>query len=206
MYRLGALLIGYLLGGLQSAILYGKLKGIDIRSQGSGNAGTTNTVRILGKKAGAIVLLVDVLKALFAIYLSKWIFGSMHPETAILIGLYSGIGAILGHSFPLFFHFKGGKGVATTAGTLIGIDMRIFVISGILFLVSFGVSRIVSISSLILTASIPILIIIFYSGQGSIGIEAMLLSFFITGFTFYRHKANIKRLIEGNEAKLTSKK
>ena len=173
---------------VQSAILYGRLKGIDIRSQGSGNAGTTNTVRVLGKKAGAVVLLVDILKAIVAIYIAKWIFGATHPDATILIGLYSGIGAILGHSFPLFFRFKGGKGIATTAGTLIGIDIRIFAIAGILFLITFGITRIVSISSLIMTASIPILMIVFYSGQNNIGIEAMILSLFITGLTFYRHK------------------
>lgn len=206
MFRLGALVIGYLLGGVQSAILYGRLKGIDIRSQGSGNAGTTNTIRVMGKKAGAMVLIIDILKAMLAIYLAKWIFGRAHPEALILISLYAGIGAILGHSFPLFFNFKGGKGIATTAGTLIGIDFKLFLIAAALFLIVFGITKIVSISSLVMTASIPILIIIFYSGQGSIGIEAMILAFCIMGFTFYRHKANIKRLIDGTEAKLTSKK
>lgn len=206
MYRLGALLIGYLLGGVQSAILYSRFKGIDIRTQGSGNAGTTNTIRVLGKKAGVLVLLIDILKAIVAINVAQWLFSSNHPDATILIALYSGIGAVLGHSFPLFFNFKGGKGIATTAGTLIGIDYRLFLIGATLFLITFGITRIVSISSLIMTASIPIMIIIFYSGKGIIGIEAMLLSLLVTGFTFYRHKANIKRLIEGKEAKLTSKK
>lgn len=206
MYRLGALLIGYLLGGVQSAILYSRFKGIDIRTQGSGNAGTTNTIRVLGKKAGVLVLLIDILKAIVAINVAQWLFSSNHPDATILIALYSGIGAVLGHSFPLFFNFKGGKGIATTAGTLIGIDYRLFLIGATLFLITFGITRIVSISSLIMTASIPIMIIIFYSGKGVIGIEAMLLSLLVTGFTFYRHKANIKRLIEGKEAKLTSKK
>ncbi len=206
MYRLGALLIGYLFGGVQSAILYGRFKGVDIRTQGSGNAGTTNTIRVLGKKAGILVLLIDILKAIIAIWVAKLLFSSSHPDATILIAFYSGIGAVLGHSFPLFFHFKGGKGIATTAGTLIGIDYRLFLIAAALFLITFGITRIVSISSLIMTASIPIMIIIFYSGKGNIGIEAMLLSLLVTGLTFYRHKANIKRLIEGNEAKLTSKK
>ncbi len=206
MYRLGALLIGYLFGGVQSAILCGKLKGIDIRTQGSGNAGTTNTIRVLGKKAGFLVLLIDILKAIIAIYVAKLLLSPNHPDATILIAFYSGIGAVLGHSFPLFFHFKGGKGIATTAGTLIGIDYRLFLIGAVLFLITFAITRIVSISSLIMTASIPIMIIIFYSGKGNIGIEAMVLSLLVTGFTFYRHKANIKRLIEGNEARLTSKK
>ena len=206
MYRIGALLIGYLLGGVQSAILVGRFKGIDIRTYGSGNAGTTNTIRVLGKKAGALVLIIDILKAVLAIALAKLIFGGNHKEAIILIALYSGIGAILGHSYPLFFGFKGGKGIATTAGTLIGIDFRLFLIAAAVFLVCFGITRIVSISSLFMTASIPVLISIMYAGAGAIGVEAMVLALAITAFTFYRHKANIKRLMNGTEAKLTSKK
>lgn len=206
MYRLGALLIGYLLGGVQSAILVGRFRGIDIRAHGSGNAGTTNTIRVLGKKLGALVLIIDILKAVLAIALSKWIFGATHPNEMILIALYSGIGAILGHSYPLFFGFKGGKGIATTAGTLIGIDFRLFLVAACVFLICFAMTKIVSMSSLLMTASLPILISIMYAGTGSIGIEALVLAFGVTGFTFYRHKSNIKRLMNGTEAKLTSKK
>lgn len=204
MYRLGALLIGYLLGGVQSAIVYGKLKGIDIRAHGSGNAGTTNTIRVMGKKAGSIVLIIDILKAVAAIYVARLLLSNEYPD--ILVALYSGIGAILGHSFPLFFNFKGGKGIATTAGTLIGVDIKLFLIAAAIFLICFGITKIVSISSLLMTASIPILFIIFYLGQGTVSIEAAILSLIITAFTFYRHKANIKRLMEGTETKLTSKK
>ena len=205
MYRIGALLIGYLLGGIQSAIVYGRLKGVDIRSEGSGNAGTTNTIRVMGKKAGVVVLLVDIFKAVLAIYLARLLLGG-NSETNILVSLYSGIGAILGHSYPLFFGFKGGKGIATTAGTLIGIDIKLFLIAAVIFLVVFGITKIVSLSSLIMTASIPIFIIIFYAGKGATGIEATILALVITAFTFYRHKANIKRLINGEESRLVSKK
>lgn len=201
MYRIVSFIIGYLFGGIQAAILYGKIKGIDITEHGSGNPGTTNTVRVLGKKAGIIVLLIDVFKAILAVAIARMIF----PDHDILVGLYSGIGAILGHSYPLFFKFKGGKGIATTAGTLMAVDYRLFLIAIVIFLISFGITRIVSISSLFLTASIPILIIVFYCDK-PYGIEAMILGFLITGVTFYRHKANIKRLIEGTESKLTSKK
>ena len=106
----------------------------------------------------------------------------------------------------MFFGFKGVKGIETTAGTLIGIDIRLFLVAAIVFLICFGITRIVSISSLLMTASLPILISIAYAGKGSVGIEAMVLAFAITAFTFYRHKANIKRLMNGTEAKLTSKK
>lgn len=201
MFRIASFVIGYLLGGIQSAILYGKIKGIDITQHGSGNPGTTNTARVLGKKAGIIVLLIDILKAVLAIMITRLLF----QNEDLLVGLYSGIGAIIGHSYPLFFKFKGGKGIATTAGTLLALDYRIFLIAGILFLICFGFTRIVSISSLVLTASIPILLIVFYSGR-AFGIEAMLLGGIITGITFYRHKANIKRIIDGSESKFSMKK
>lgn len=206
MFRLGALLIGYLLGGLQSAILVGRLKGIDIRAQGSGNAGTTNTIRVMGKKAGAIVLLIDILKAVLAIWLSKLIFGEQHKDALVLIGLYAGIGAILGHSYPLFFGFRGGKGIATTVGLLVGINLNLALIAMGIFLICFIPTRIVSLSSLLMTASFPIMIIISQQGQGEIGIEASILALLVTVITFYRHRANIRRLINGTESKLVSKK
>ena len=205
MYRLGALVIGYLLGGVQSAILLGRLKGIDIRTQGSGNAGTTNTVRVLGKKAGALVLVIDILKTLVAILISRLLFQSVAP--VIVIALYAGVGVILGHSYPLFFGFKGGKGIAATAGILIGINLRLTLICAIIFFTCFGITKIVSLSSLLVTAALPFLIIMFYCGQPG-GMEAMLLGFVIMAITYYRHKDNIKRLLNGTESKLnlTSKK
>ena len=99
---------------------------------------------------GALVLIIDILKAVLAIALSKWIFGATHPNEMILIALYSGIGAILGHSYPLFFGFKGGKGIATTAGTLIGIDFRLFLVAACVFLICFAMTKIVSMSSLLM--------------------------------------------------------
>lgn len=201
MDRIISLVIGYLFGNIQAAILYGKIKGIDITQHGSGNPGTTNTVRVLGKKAGAVVLVIDVLKVVAAAIIARLLF----PEHSLLVSVYGGLGAIIGHSYPLFFKLKGGKGIAATVGTLLAVDYRLFFIGILIFLVCFGITRIVSISSLVLTASIPVLLIIFYCDK-PYGIEAMVLGFMITAITFYRHKANIKRLIEGTETKLTSKK
>lgn len=206
MYRIGALLIGYLLGGVQASILIGRLKGIDIRAYGSGNAGTTNTIRVLGKKEGALVLVIDILKAVIAIWLACLLFGRSHEQATILIKLYAGIGTMLGHSYPLFFGFKGGKGIASMAGVLIGINIKLFLIAAAVFLICFGITKIVSISSLLMTAMLPILVITTNAGKGNIGIEAMILAFLIAAFVFYRHRANIKRLINGTESKLVSKK
>lgn len=206
MFRLGALLIGYLFGNIQSSILVGRMCGIDIRQHGSGNAGTTNTIRVLGKKWGALVLIIDMLKAVLAIYLSDWILGRNHPNIMILIALYSGFGAILGHTYPVFFGFKGGKGIATAAGTLVGINYWLFIVAAIVFLICFKITHIVSISSLAMMLTLPVLISVMYAGTGAVGIEAIIVAFVITGFTFMTHRANIKRIINGEEAQLKSKK
>lgn len=201
MYRLIALGLGYLLGGIQTAILYGKLKGIDIRNHGSGNAGATNTLRVLGKKAALIVFLGDVLKAVVAVIAAKLLF----PEMALISGLYAGIGAIIGHSYPIFFKFKGGKGIAVTVGAIYMIDLRVAIIVSLIFIVSAFITRIVSLSSLLLTSFIPILFFVFYRGN-EYKVEAVILGIVIAALTAYRHKANIERMINGTEAKLGSKK
>nr|WP_307989470.1 glycerol-3-phosphate 1-O-acyltransferase PlsY [uncultured Niameybacter sp.] len=201
MYRLIALGLGYLLGGIQTAILYGRFKGIDIRNHGSGNAGATNTLRVLGKKAAFIVFLGDVLKAVLAVVIAKLLF----PQVSLLAGLYAGVGAILGHSYPLFFKFKGGKGIAVTVGSIYFIDIRIALIVTIIFLVCAYFTRIVSMSSLLLTGFIPILLFIFYKGNPHI-VEIVALGVVIAAITAFRHKANIERLLNGTEAKLGSKK
>lgn len=201
MYRLIALVVGYLLGGVQTAILYSRLKGMDIRHHGSGNAGATNTLRVLGKKAAIKVFVGDVLKAVIAVLLVKWIF----PDNAIVAALYAGIGAILGHSYPLFFNFKGGKGIAVTVGAIYFIDIRIGLIVSIIFIVSAYITKIVSISSLLLTGFVPVCLYFFYRGAANIT-EIVILGVVIALLTAYRHKENIKRLIEGTESKLGSKK
>lgn len=201
MFRLIALVIGFLLGGIQTAILYGKMKGIDIRQHGSGNAGATNTLRVLGKKAAAIVFLGDVLKAMAAVIIARLIF----KDDYFIAGLYAGIGAILGHSYPPFFQFKGGKGIAVTVGTIYAIDFKVGIIASIVFLLVVAITKIVSLSSMCLTLSVPILIYIFHM-HSSYTLEAVILGAVITGITFYRHQANIKRLLNGTESKLGSKK
>lgn len=201
MYRLVAWVIGYLFGGIQSAILYGKLKGIDIKKHGSGNAGATNTLRVLGKKAGLIVFLCDFFKTVLAIIIAT----ALYKENTLIVGLYTGIGAILGHSYPIFFKFKGGKGIAVSVGMLFALDLRIGCIAGLIFIITCVITKIVSISSLMMTASIPILIGIFNYNQ-TYTVEAIVLGCIAFGITLFRHRENIKRLINGTEAKITSKK
>ena len=117
--RLICLAIGYLFGLFHTSYFYGKAHGIDIREYGSGNAGTTNALRVLGKKAGAIVLIGDLFKCIIAVILTKLVFGPVYPEIKYLLCLYTGAGAVLGHNFPFYMGFKGGKGVAATGGLIL---------------------------------------------------------------------------------------
>ncbi len=201
MFRVIALGIGYLLGGIQTAVLYSRFKGFDIRNHGSGNAGATNTLRVLGKKAGLVVFLADVVKAAIAVLLMCLCF----EDNRLVASLYAGIGAVLGHSYPMFFKFKGGKGIAVTVGAIYMIDLRIALIASVAFIACAFITRIVSVSSMLLTACIPVGLILFYRGEAFFE-EAVVLGLIIALFTAYRHKANIKRLFEGTEAKIGSSK
>ena len=119
--RLIALGIGYAFGLCQTGYLYGKTKGIDIRKEGSGNAGTTNSLRVLGPKAGLITFLGDLFKAIFAVLLVKLLFIDQYPSLLKVLELYAGFGAVLGHNFPFYLGFKGGKGIACTGGTVLAV-------------------------------------------------------------------------------------
>ena len=117
--RVIALGIGYLFGLFQTGYLYGKSQGIDIRSEGSGNAGTTNSLRVLGIKAGLITFAGDLCKAILAVLLVKVLFRNAYPDAVKILELYAGFGAVLGHNFPFYLKFKGGKGIACTSGMIL---------------------------------------------------------------------------------------
>ncbi len=130
MVRIICLLIGYAFGLFQTSYIYGRTKGIDIREHGSGNAGTTNALRTLGKKAGAITLAGDCIKCILAVLTVRLIFGASHPEMLKLLTVYAAAGTILGHNFPFYLGFRGGKGIAATAGLIISFDWRITLVCG----------------------------------------------------------------------------
>ena len=118
MVRIICIVIGYIFGLFQTGYLYGKLHNVDIRTMGSGNAGTTNAMRTMGFKAGAITFLGDAFKCIFAVALVKIIFKDSHADILPLLAMYAGTGAVLGHNFPFYLNFRGGKGIAVTAGLL----------------------------------------------------------------------------------------
>jgi glycerol-3-phosphate acyltransferase PlsY len=134
--RIIALLIGYGFGLFQTGYLYGKSKGIDIRQQGSGNAGTTNSLRVLGWKAGIITFAGDLLKAVFAVLLVKLIFH----------GTYAGFGTVLGHNFPCYLQFRGGKGIACTTGVILAVCPPAVICCAVGFLIIVGITRYVSVA------------------------------------------------------------
>ncbi len=206
MIRLLCLAIGYVFGTFQTAVLYGKIKGIDIRKVGSGNAGTTNTLRVLGAKAGFTVLFGDMLKCLIAVTLVRLVFGSMYPQMKYLLMIYTAAGCVLGHDFPFFLKFKGGKGIAVTAGNCIAFGWQ-FVIAGLLsFLIPFNITHYVSLGSLVLY-SVFFGQIVYLGQTGFFGmsqahcIEMYIIALMMTVLAFYQHRANIKRLITGTERK-----
>ena len=159
--RIASLLIGYIFGLFQTAYIYGKSKGIDIRKEGSGNAGTTNSLRVLGWKAGAVTFLGDLFKAIFAVLLIKLIFTNTYADATKVLELYAGFGSVLGHNFPFYLQFKGGKGIACTSGAILAVCPLAAPICLILFILAVATTRYVSLGSILVVTSYLIQAIVF---------------------------------------------
>ena len=159
--RIIALLIGYGFGLFQTGYLYGKSKGIDIRQQGSGNAGTTNSLRVLGWKAGIITFAGDLLKAVFAVLLVKLIFHGTYGADTKVLELYAGFGTVLGHNFPCYLQFRGGKGIACTTGVILAVCPPAVICCAVGFLIIVGITRYVSVGSIFLVSAYLVQAIIF---------------------------------------------
>lgn len=206
MERIICLVIGYVFGLFQTAYIYGKLHGIDIRNYGSGNAGTTNTLRVLGIKAGLLVLVGDIVKCILAVVVTGFIFTKTHPEMIYLLKLYAAMGAILGHNFPFYLHFKGGKGIAATAGLILSFHPYLIPMGVILFFGAFFTTHYVSLGSLLVYAGLFIEMVVlgqmgkFGMSQGLL-IEMYVITGGLTVMAYYKHKDNIKRLLSGTERK-----
>jgi glycerol-3-phosphate acyltransferase PlsY len=200
-------LIGYVLGCFQTSYIYGRLHGIDIREYGSGNAGTTNSLRVLGKKAGAIVLLGDILKTGIAIVLVRLLFKTSYPDiSSYLLPLYAAAGAILGHNFPFYLGFKGGKGIACTAGLIIFFHPYMIIPQIITFFGTVALTHYVSLGSL-LTEIVLVIEMVVLGQTGVLGMEECYLyelyivTILLAILGFWEHRANIGRLLHGNERK-----
>ncbi len=211
MLRVILLLIGYCFGLFQTGYLYGRKHGIDIRKTGSGNAGATNTLRVLGKKAGLIVFFGDFLKCLIPCAATLIIFKSIQPDMAYLYLMYMAFGVILGHNYPCYLGFKGGKGIACTAGLVVAYDWRITLVCFVVFVASVALTRFVSLGSLLVVTILFIMSVLF-AYHGIYGLSEMakqefyVVVFAITALAYWRHRANIVRLLHGNENKIGSRK
>lgn len=212
MERLVCLGIGYAFGLIQSGYLYGRSKGLDIRQYGSGNAGSTNVLRVMGKKAGAIVFFGDFFKAVFAMAIAQLLFGRGEgAANAALWAMYAGLGVTLGHNFPFYLKFRGGKGIACMAGILSAMDFRIMLTCLVIFAVTVGITRYVSLGSILVAIAFFVELVVFGS-QGSYRVaqgnfvEFAALGAILMVMAIWRHRANIKRLMSGTENKLGAKK
>ncbi len=171
MERIICVCIGYAFGLLQTGYLYGRLHHIDIRKQGSGNAGTTNALRTLGWKAGAVTLLGDAFKCVFAVLAVQQIFKNSHADILPLLSMYAGMGAVLGHNYPFYMKFKGGKGIAATAGLLLSTTTPVMVLVCLAAFVGIvAATRYVSAGSLAVVV-IYLLEIVYLGETGTYGME-----------------------------------
>lgn len=205
MERLICLIIGYVLGMFQTGYIYGKINHIDIRQHGSGNAGTTNALRTLGWKAGVITFLGDSIKCIIAVSLARLIFAE--NSNVALLAMYSGLGVVLGHNYPCYLGFKGGKGIAASAGLICAIHPLMFLSVAVVFILIVAVTKYVSLGSLVIMVMFLIEIIV-YGQSGGFSLsqnglyELYIIGGILTILAFWRHRANIKRLVSGNENKM----
>ncbi|MGN1384086.1 MAG: glycerol-3-phosphate 1-O-acyltransferase PlsY [Clostridia bacterium] len=199
-------ILSYLIGSINfSIIISKKVAGFDVREKGSGNAGTTNMLRTVGKKAALITLVCDILKGVVSILLALLI-GKIAKDAnnAILVQI-AGILVIIGHTFPIFFKFKGGKGVATAVGVLLTTNWQIGLICLIFGLVLIALTRMVSLGSITAAILFPILILFIKSNyivEGNYFIYSLIIAVMVV----FNHRENVKRLLNGTENKLSFKK
>ncbi len=197
--------IGYAFGMFSSGYFIGKKYHVDVKSKGSGNLGTTNVLRTVGLKAGIITLVIDLLKTIIPILLTRYVFFPQYlPFSRMnqLLFLYTAAGAVCGHLYPFYLKFKGGKGIACMGACMIFFDWRLFVIGLAGFLLINFTTKYMSLASLFAAVWFLVFVAIFYPGDW----HMIIVTSFFTISAFINHRENIKRLINHNENKITVKK
>jgi glycerol-3-phosphate acyltransferase PlsY len=198
-------LAAYLLGSIPFGFLVAKAKGIDIRSVGSGNIGATNAMRVLGKPAGIFVLLMDVLKGYVACtWLVALVFKcfTVAPEQVETLRIIAGIGAVLGHNYTCWLKFKGGKGIATTAGVYLALAPWALLVGLVVFILAVLITKYVSVGSIAAAIALPVTVWVMTPHNLFLGIVTTALGV----LAIYKHKGNIQRLMAGTENRLGQKK
>lgn len=194
------IIIAYLLGNISTSYIVAKrLTGEDIRTQGSGNAGSTNVLRTLGKKAGALTFIGDVLKGIVAVFISEMI-AKIVGLDVVTAGYVAVVGVVCGHNWPAFLGFRGGKGVATSLGAMLAVNPIIALICLLVFIVIVAITKYVSLGSVVGISMSPIMMIFLKNEKG------IFVTLFLTISVIYTHRENIKRLLKGTERKIGQKK
>ncbi len=209
--RVVAVFIGYVLGLFETGYIFGKIKNTDIRQHGSGNAGSTNALRVFGLKGGLITFAGDLAKSMLSVFIVWLIFRNQYPEGVRMLMIYGGLGAILGHNFPFYLNFNGGKGIACTAGFVLAFCPIVAPVAFLAFFVIVLTTQYVSLGSLVAITLVFLQFILF----GNLGIiylppaylyEGYLIIIIILVLAFVRHRTNIVKLIKGTENKTSLKK
>ena len=203
----GVLLGSYLLGSIPFGYVAGKIRGIDIRKIGSGNIGATNVVRVLGKRYGYSVFVLDFLKGFGAVKISMSIATDARPEWASpeIFGIFAAIASVIGHSFPVWLKFRGGKGVATSAGALFGLIPLAALIGVLIWVLIFWFTRYVSVASVVAAATLPLVILIMTRLNQIHGNSLFYSSLGLAAVVMWRHRSNFSRLMHGSEPRFTRK-
>ncbi|HAF02194.1 MAG TPA: acyl-phosphate glycerol 3-phosphate acyltransferase [Spartobacteria bacterium] len=199
-------LVGYLIGSVPAGYLAGCIAGIDIRKVGSGNIGATNVLRILGKRYGYPVFLFDFLKGVAAVEMSILIFDSYHPAASReLYGILGGVSSVIGHSYPVWLNFKGGKGVATTAGVVFALIPFAALVMCVVWVAAFQASRYVSVASIAAAIALPVTVgALLYFEQLNKPV-LLYFSIWLAAVVIVRHRSNVSRLLNGTEPRFQRK-
>src|SRR5436190_3074115 len=194
--------LGYFLGSIPSGFLMAKTRGIDIRATGSGNIGATNVFRALGTPAGVLVLLADALKgwtavAIVAPLMCDWTYAAASPQAREWFRIVAGLAAVLGHNYTCWLYFKGGKGIATSAGVLVALVPWALLIILCVWIIVFALSRYVSLASIAASATLP-----FATWLTGCSSTLIIITSAMTVLAIYKHKSNIQRLLQGTENRI----
>jgi len=203
----GVLLGSYLLGSIPFGCVAGKIRGIDIRKTGSGNIGATNVVRVLGKRYGYPVFILDFLKGFGAVKISMSIATDVRPEwgSPEIFGILAAIASVIGHSFPVWLKFRGGKGVATSAGALFGLIPLAPLIGIVIWVLVFCFTHYVSVAAVVAAATLPLVILIMTRLNQIHGNALFYSSLGLAAVVMWRHRSNFSRLMHGSEPRFTRK-
>lgn len=193
--------MGYLLGSCPNGLLVGRARGVDIRQHGSGNIGATNVLRVLGKKWGYLVFFLDALKGFVAVWLGFVLISMINPVAPHreIVAIVCGLACILGHTFPVWLCFRGGKGVATSAGVLLGLMPLAVVSVFVVWVILYKGTRYVSVASIGAACALPLFVALYLRFNMLTGVSLLPFSILIAGVVIWRHRSNIQRLLHGNE-------